>query len=152
MHGGADIIINNAGVACMAAIEDATYEDFAWVLNVNLWGTIHGVKAFMPLLRRRPAGHIVNIASINAYVPFPSSGPYNISKFGADALSQTLMQELRGSTISVGCVYLGVTKTNIARHSLYATEADATDFEARAQLAPERRRGQSCAGSKRTRN
>jgi NAD(P)-dependent dehydrogenase (short-subunit alcohol dehydrogenase family) len=101
MHGGADIIINNAGVACMAAIEDATYEDFAWVLNVNLWGTIHGVKAFMPLLRRRSAGHIVNIASINAYVPFPSSGPYNISKFGVDALSQTLMQELRGSTISV---------------------------------------------------
>jgi NAD(P)-dependent dehydrogenase (short-subunit alcohol dehydrogenase family) len=64
MHGGADVIVNNAGVACMAAIEDVTYEEFAWVLSVNLWGAIHGVKA----------GHIVNIASINAYLPFPLTG------------------------------------------------------------------------------
>jgi short-subunit dehydrogenase len=67
----------------------------------------------------------------------PSNGPYDVSKFGIDALSQTLMEELRGSGICVSCVYLGVTKTNIARHARYATEADAPDFEARARLAPE---------------
>jgi NAD(P)-dependent dehydrogenase (short-subunit alcohol dehydrogenase family) len=128
VHGGVDVIVNNAGVACMAAIEDATLEDFAWVLGVNLWGTIHGVKAFLPLLRQRLSGPIVNIASINAYLPLPSNGPYNVSKFGVDALSQTLMAELRGSTIRVSCVYLGVAKANIARHSRYATESDAADF------------------------
>jgi NADP-dependent 3-hydroxy acid dehydrogenase YdfG len=137
MHGGADVIINNAGVACLASIDDTAYDDFAWVLGVNLWGTIHGVKAFLPLLRRRPAGHIVNMASINAYLPFPNSGAYNVSKFGVDAFSQTLMAELRGSSLSVSCVYLGMTKTNIARNSRYATEADATDFESRAGLSPD---------------
>ena len=137
IHGGADVIVNNAGVACMAAVEDATLDDFTWVLGVNLWGTIHGVKAFLPLLKQRPSGHIVNIASVNAYLPFPRNGPYNVSKFGVDALSQTLMEEFRGSPIRISCVYLGVAKTNIARHSRYATDADATDFEGRARLTPE---------------
>ena len=57
------------------------------------------------------------MASINAYLPFPNSGAYNVSKFGIDAFSQTLMAELRDSTLSVSCVYLGMTKTNIARNS-----------------------------------
>src|SRR4051812_17454065 len=75
-HGGADVIINNAGVTTRASIEDISYEDFEFVIGVNMWGVIYGTKAFLPLFRERGAGHIVNISSINAMVPFNKNGPY----------------------------------------------------------------------------
>lgn len=86
-HGGVDLLVNNAGIGCVATVEQSTHDDFARVLGVNLWGVIHGVQVFLPLLRQRPEAQIVNVASVNSFVPFPTSGPYNISKFGVDALS-----------------------------------------------------------------
>ena len=80
-HGGADVIVNNAGIAVRATIEAMSLEAFRSVIDVNFWGVVHGTKAFFPLLRRRPEGHIVNISSINAMVPFAKNGPYNASKY-----------------------------------------------------------------------
>lgn len=137
-HGGADVVINNAGVGCVATLEDTTYEDLQWVLAVDLWGVIHGVKAFLPLLRRRPAGHIVNVASLAAFAPFPTQGAYNIAKFGVDALSQTLMSELRGSSITVSCVYPGGVSTGIAQRARHGTGLDAAAFDRRALTTPTR--------------
>lgn len=54
-HGGVDILVNNAGVGCVATVEQVSYADIEWVLGVDLWGVIHGVKVFLPLLRRRAA-------------------------------------------------------------------------------------------------
>ena len=79
-HGGVDLIINNAGILTRATLEEHTYEEIEQVLAVNLWGVIYGVKEFLPLLRQRSEGHIVNISSINAIVPFSLNAAYNISK------------------------------------------------------------------------
>lgn len=127
--GHVDAIINNAGVTASATIEEISYEDFDWILGINLHGVIHGVKSFLPHLRTRPEAHIVNISSINAFLPFPGNGPYNISKYAVQGLSETLMQELLGTKVSVTCVHPGGIKTNIARNARHATPADAEHFD-----------------------
>lgn len=137
-HGGADVIINNAGLATRVSIEDSTYEDLELVIGVNLWGVIHGTKAFFPLFRERGAGHIVNIASINAMVPFPLNGPYNISKYGVYGLNETLMQELRGQTIRVTSVHPGGVRTNIVLNGRNMGEDQAKAFARVARTSPGR--------------
>ncbi len=127
-HGCVDVIINNAGLSVWSTIEEISYEDFELVLNVNLWGVIYGTKAFLPLLRRRPEGHIVNISSINAMVPFAKNGPYNISKYAVLGLCETLVQELQGEPIHVTCVHPGGIQTNIAHAAKGVTEAEAAFF------------------------
>jgi NADP-dependent 3-hydroxy acid dehydrogenase YdfG len=127
-HGGADIIINNAGVTARASIEEISYEDFEFVIDVNLWGVIYGTKAFLPLFRERGAGHIVNISSINAMVPFAKNGPYNISKYAVHGLNETLMQELRGSPIRVTSVHPGGIQTNIANNARHMSSEEAKAF------------------------
>jgi NAD(P)-dependent dehydrogenase (short-subunit alcohol dehydrogenase family) len=135
-HGGADVIINNAGLAVRASIEAMSYEDFALVIDVNLWGVVHGTKEFLPLFRKRGAGHIVNISSINAMVPFAKNGPYNAAKYAVLGFSETLMQELRGEPIRVTCVHPGGIKTNIARNGRGVSEAEAKFFERIAMTSP----------------
>lgn len=114
-HGGADLIFNNAGVTVNTAIENARYEDMQWVMDINFWGVVHGTKAFLPLLKQRLEGHIINIASINAMVPIPRNGPYNASKYAVMGFTETLAQELAGTTVHVSCVHPGGVKTNIVR-------------------------------------
>jgi len=137
-HGGADVIINNAGLTVRAGLEEISYEDFELVIDVNMWGVIYGTKAFLPLFRRRPEGHIVNISSINAMVPFVKNGPYNISKYAVLALSETLVQELAGEPIHVTCVHPGGIKTNIVRNSKGANATDAAMFDRIARTTPEK--------------
>ncbi len=150
-HGTVDVIINNAGVGSVATFEEVDYEDLEWVLGVNLWGVIHGVKAFLPLLKRRPEAHIVNIGSVNSFLPFPTNGPYNISKFGVDALSKTLMQELAGTGITISCVYPGGVKTNASRNARHTTAQDHARFEGAASLSPDEAARRIIAGIKQDR-
>ena len=127
-HEKVDIIINNAGAGAGNTIEDISYEDFEWVMNINLWGVIYGTKAFLPYLKKRPEGHIVNIASINGIVPFPGSSPYNTSKFAVRGFNKSLIQELHGTSIGITSVYPGGIKTNIVRNSRFykSTRPDKT--------------------------
>lgn len=127
-HGGADVIINNAGVTTRASIEEISYDDFEFVIGVNMWGVVYGTKAFLPLFRERGAGHIVNISSINAMVPFTRNGPYNMSKYAVHGLNETLMQELRGQPIRVTSVHPGGIQTNIVSNARNATAEDAKLF------------------------
>jgi NAD(P)-dependent dehydrogenase (short-subunit alcohol dehydrogenase family) len=136
-HGGCDIIINNAGIALRADFEHITYEQLEFVFDINLWGVIHGIKAFLPLLRKRPAGHIVNIGSVNALVPFPENGAYTMSKFAVQGLSETLVQELAHDPIHVTCVHPGAIKTNIIRNSPGFTEAQVAYFDTVAKTSSE---------------
>lgn len=116
-HGGVDVIINNAGVASQGFIEELNYEDFDWVFDIVFYGVLYGTKAFLPYLRQRPEGHVVNISSVNGFFPFPSNGPYNCAKHAVKALNQTLIQELRGTNIHITSVHPGGIKTNIVRNS-----------------------------------
>lgn len=118
-HGGVDMIINNAGVVVSESLEKVSWEDFEWLININMWGVVYGSRAFLPLLKKRPEGHIVNISSINGMVPFPNNGPYNMSKYAVRAFSETLMQELAGTSVSVSCVHPGGIDTNIVSNARF---------------------------------
>jgi len=136
-HGGADVIINNAGVAVRASLEEISYEDFRFVIDVNFYGVFHGIKSFLPLFRRRGGGHIVNISSINAMVPFALNGPYNASKYAVLGLSETLIQEYRGTDIRTTCVHPGGIRTHAVRSSRGASAKDAAMFDRIALTSPE---------------
>ncbi len=95
-----NLVINNAGVAHGGLIWEHTTADWEWVLGVNLWGVIHGVRVFTPLMldaaRKDPAwqGHIVNVASMAGLLNSPNMGAYNVSKHAVVSLTETLYQDL----------------------------------------------------------
>jgi len=101
------LLCNNAGVASTAGIADMALSDWTWLLGVNLWGVIHGIKAFLPLLRANPdGGHLVNTASVAGFHVTPGIGGYTVSKFAVMALSETLALELQAQRSSVGVTIL----------------------------------------------
>jgi NAD(P)-dependent dehydrogenase (short-subunit alcohol dehydrogenase family) len=115
-HGGVDIVINNAGVTLgLITIDDLTYEEMEWVLGINLWGVIHGTKAFLPHLKKRPEASLVNISSVFGLSGIAMQAPYCIAKFGVRGFTETLRAELLGSNVHVMVVHPGGVKTNIAR-------------------------------------
>jgi short-subunit dehydrogenase len=122
------VIVNNAGRTVYGSLEEVSYEDFAMILDINLWGVVYGTRAFLPLLRERPEGHVVNISSINAMVPFAKNGPYNMSKYAVLGFSETLELELRGQPIRVTCVHPGGIQTNIVHNAKNMTHAQAAAF------------------------
>jgi len=117
LHGGVDIIINNAGVVVTDFIETVPLEDFDWLFDINFWGVVHGTTAFLPYLKKRPEGHIVNVSSINGILPNPGHAPYCAAKFAVKGYTETLAQEMHGTSIHVSCVHPGGIKTNIARNA-----------------------------------
>lgn len=115
--GTCHVLCNNAGVGGGGRIARAQLVDWQWVLQVNLWGVIHGVTAFLPILEENGSqGHIVNTASVAGLVAGPGIGPYNASKFAVVAISETLYHELADSESNVGVSVLcpGYVRTNIA--------------------------------------
>jgi NADP-dependent 3-hydroxy acid dehydrogenase YdfG len=114
-YGQVDVVINNAGVSLSDKIGHMKLEDFQWLFNINFWGVVHGVDAFLPELGSRPDAHIVNISSVFGLVSIPSQSAYNASKFAVRGYTEALRQELVGTPIHVTCVHPGGIKTNIVR-------------------------------------
>ena len=98
-------------------LETIPLEDFEWLMGINFWGVVYGTMAFLPHLKKRPEGHIVNISSINGIMPNPNNGPYCAAKFAVKGYTETLAQEMHGTSINVSCVHPGGIKTNIARNA-----------------------------------
>ncbi len=84
-YGRVNVVINNAGVTVAATVEDTSYENFEWLMNINFWGVVHGSKAFLPHLKQSGDGHIVNISSLFGLIGFATQAAYNASKFGVRA-------------------------------------------------------------------
>jgi len=118
-HGRVDMLINCAAVVVMDTLEDISYDDFEWVMNVNFWGVVYTTKAFLPFLKERAEAHIVNISSVDGIVPNPGNGPYSVAKAAVKSLTETLFQELHGTNISVTCVLPGGVKTNLHRNARF---------------------------------
>jgi NADP-dependent 3-hydroxy acid dehydrogenase YdfG len=94
--GKVHLLFNNAGVAAGGLMWEHTQADWEWVLGVNVWGVIHGIRAFVPaMLTHGEAGHIVNTASVAGLLSAPTMGVYNVSKHSVVALSETLYNDLR---------------------------------------------------------
>lgn len=116
--GAPDILINNAGVSILGPTWEMSLDDWRWVLGVNLWGVIHGIKAFVPMMRERGTwGHVVNTASSAAILPIGTHSPYCSSKAAVASISCSLQSELRaeGSPIGVSCLCPGMVDTQIHR-------------------------------------
>jgi NAD(P)-dependent dehydrogenase (short-subunit alcohol dehydrogenase family) len=115
LGGPPTLVINNAGVAAGGtAIGESSIEDWNWVLDVNLWGPIHGCHVFAPILREagQPGG-IINVASAAAFGAAPGMAAYNVSKAGVLSLSETLAAEMSGTGVNVTVLCPTFVKTNI---------------------------------------
>ena len=114
--GGVHIVFNNAGVALAGPIADVTHDDWRWVIDVDLWGPIHGVEVFVPRLREQgEGGHVLFTSSFAGLVPNVGLGPYCVAKYGVVALGEVLARELRPEQIGVSILCPMVVDTNIVR-------------------------------------
>ncbi len=127
--GGADIVVNNAGVAQIARVDELSYEDFEWVMNIDFWGMVYGTKAFLPQLQKKDEGHIVNVSSIFGIVSVPSQAAYNSAKFAIRGFTEALRHEMKGTRIKISCVHPGGIKTNIVRNARFLQSTQATARE-----------------------
>ena len=100
--GGVHVVCNNAGVSPLGAVWENSAADWQWILGVNLWGVVHGVRAFAPHLIAQDEGHIVNTASVSGLISPPGSGAYNVTKHAVVALSESLHHDLRERHSKVG--------------------------------------------------
>jgi butyryl-CoA dehydrogenase len=118
-HGRVELVVNNAGVALGATVEAMSYEDFAWLMEINFWGVVHGTKAFLPHLKAAGEGHVVNLSSVFGLISVPSQSAYNASKFAVRGFTDALRMELaiEGSGVSCTTVHPGGVRTAIARNA-----------------------------------
>lgn len=121
--GGADAIVNNAGVSLSASVEKMRDEDFEWLMNINFWGVVNGCRAFLPQLREKPDAHVVNLSSVFGLIGVPTQSAYCAAKFAVRGFSESLRQELAGSSIHVSCVHPGGIKTEIVKRGRHYEDA-----------------------------
>jgi NAD(P)-dependent dehydrogenase (short-subunit alcohol dehydrogenase family) len=115
--GAVHLLCNNAGVFQAGVVWERTHADWEWVLGVNMWGIIHGIHAFVPrMIAQGTEGHVVNTSSLAGLVSNAFSGPYNVSKFAALGLSESLAHDLKATGASIGASVLvpGSVNTRIA--------------------------------------
>ncbi|MFI6816796.1 SDR family oxidoreductase [Nonomuraea sp. NPDC050328] len=141
-HGVPDVVVNNAGVAVSGPFLEHSLGDWQRVLDVNLWGVIHGCRLFArQMVERGEGGHIVNVASVAAFLPSRSLPAYSVSKAAVKSLSDCLRAELAGHGIGVSTICPGFVSTAIARNATFVgpdvREAAITALERRA-YPPER--------------
>ena len=115
--GGADVVINNAGVAVTGDIGAISDADWQWIVGINLWGPIYGCELFVPGMKRRGRGHVINVASLAGIANAARMGPYNVTKAGVIALSETLHGELEGTGVGVSVLCPSFFPTNIMNSS-----------------------------------
>lgn len=110
------LVCNNAGVSTPGAAWEFSVDDWRWLLGVNLWGVIHGIRSFVPRMRSRDAGHIVNTASVAGLISPPGMAAYSVTKHAVVALSEVLHHDLRrfGSAIGVSVLCPAYVPTGIA--------------------------------------
>jgi NADP-dependent 3-hydroxy acid dehydrogenase YdfG len=114
VFGKVHILCNNAGVNLFVPIEECTYNDLDWIMGVNFGGVVNGIVTFVPRIRRHgEGGHIVNTASMAAYLPAPIAGIYTASKFAVRGLSEALRLSLFQYNIGVSVFCPGLINSSI---------------------------------------
>jgi short-subunit dehydrogenase len=121
--GSPDVLINNAGIIQpFLRVNDLSIKDAKKVLDVNFYGPLYLVKAFLPGLLSRPEAHILNVSSMGAYAPVPGQSIYGASKAALKLFSEGLRSELIQTKVGVTIVFPGAIATNIAVNSGVALE------------------------------
>ncbi len=128
--GNVHLLVNNAGVALAKSAWDATVADWDWVLGVNLYGVIHGVRAFVPtMLAKGEVGHIINVASVAGLMSAPAFATYNASKHAVVTLSEGMHHDLvlRHSSLKISVLCPAWVKTRIAESERNRDVGDRSD-------------------------
>lgn len=116
--GAVHLLVNNAGVGAGTSIWESSWEDWEWVMGVNLWGVLHGVKIFTPIMLAQEAeSHIVNIASVSGLLPSYPSAPYHMTKQAVIGLTENLYYSLaqQKAKVKVSLLCPGWVKTSILK-------------------------------------
>lgn len=125
-----DMLVNNAGVTLrpFRAVWDTAYEDFRWVIDVNIWGVIHGIHVFVPRMRAQPGEkHIVNVSSMGTLVKVPGHSTYTLTKAAINGFSDVIREELANDGIGVTILFPGYVKTRIATSERLRPENERSD-------------------------
>ena len=122
--GKVHVLVNNAGVSVFGPTDEASYDDYDWIMGVNFGGVVNGVVSFLPGMKAHgEGGHIVNVASMAAYLSGPQAGIYTASKFAVRGLSESLRYNLALHGIGVSLVCPALTNTNAWDSALNRPEA-----------------------------
>jgi short-subunit dehydrogenase len=143
--GRTDLLINNAGVALCGDIEEVSVSDIEWLMGINFWGMVYGVKYFLPILRQQKKAYIVNLSSVFGMIAPPGQAAYAASKFAVRGFTEALRHELAGTGVQVSSVHPAGIRTGIAESSRVGAgtdprkrEQDAAMLEFLAHVTPER--------------
>lgn len=132
-HGHVDGLINVAGIIHkFRRVSELTYEEIHKIFNVNFFGSLHMVKEFLPLLKKRPEAQILNVSSMGSYVPVPGQTMYGASKAALKLFTEGLRMELVGTKVGVSLVFPGAVSTNISTNSGAVTPKEAKAMAAKA--------------------
>lgn len=129
---GVDVLINNAGYGQMGAIEENSANEAQAQFATNVFGALAVTQAFLPHMRERRRGHILNVSSVSGFVSRAGTGIYSASKFALEAISEALAQEVAPLGIRVTIVEPGVFRTDFAGRSLHMAETVIDDYTATA--------------------
>lgn len=117
-HGQVDGLMNVAGIIQpFVKVNELEYSAIERVMNVNFWGTMHTIKAFLPHLLQRPSAHIVNVSSMGGFLPVPGQSVYGASKAAVKLLTEALHSELTDTPVRVTVIFPGAIGTDISKNS-----------------------------------
>jgi len=120
--GRIDLVMNNAGVGVAGEVADIPLEEWRRVIDTDLWGVIHGCRAFIPRMKEQGGGHIVNTASMAGILSGAEMAPYNVSKAAVISLSETLKMELAPYNIGVTVICPMAVQTSVLETATYTDE------------------------------
>lgn len=136
-HGLVDAVINNAGIIQpFVKVNDLDYDAIERVMNVNFYGTLYMIKAFLPLLLKRPEAHILNVASMGGFLPVPGQSIYGAAKAGVKLMTEALQSELLDTPVNVTLAFPGAIATNIMVNSGMEMPANADEKSPKIKTMP----------------
>lgn len=127
-HGSCSVLVNNAGVLSIGRFTEDRLDDIHRVVDINLFGVVHGCYYFLPLLTRSDAAHIVNVSSLAAFGGMPQGAAYALTKGAVRSFSESLRTELVDTSVGVTTVFPGGIRTNIMRTAHGARSAWAAQY------------------------
>ncbi|MCB4757621.1 MAG: SDR family NAD(P)-dependent oxidoreductase [Elusimicrobia bacterium] len=128
-HGCPDILVNNAGFATYRTFDQTPYDEMERLIDVNLKGVLRCTHCFLPAMKERRSGHIVNIASVGGIVPITPCATYGSAKYGLVGISTTLQYELKSYNIHVHLVCPGRVKTDFFNHETFRNRTQRSEME-----------------------
>jgi NAD(P)-dependent dehydrogenase (short-subunit alcohol dehydrogenase family) len=126
--GAIDVLVNNAGYGYEGSVEEATPEAIRAQFDVNLFGAVSVLQAVLPFMRKRRAGHILNVTSMGGLMTFPGVGVYNASKFALEGINEALASEVKQFGIKVTAIEPGAFRTDWAGRSMTRAGRTISDY------------------------